>query len=181
MTLLLLGLFLVAVLLSMPLAFAFGFASLTAVLLLGPTTFAGIAHAAPGSELPLFAGAASKVLLAFQPPEELRELIRSARRRRGRGAGPVADLEGELERIRRQGSAFTAGEVVPDAWAVAVPLFDGLNRLAGGLSMAGPVRRLTSRDVEPVARRLIAAAEEISGALGASAPGTHGGDRRGRR
>ncbi len=121
----------------------------------------------PGTELPLYAGAASKVLLAFLSDAERENVERAARRAR-RGLRPPPTLAEELERIRKQGYAFTKGEVVADAWALSVPVFDGFGRVAGGLSIAGPGYRLDPERVEPRARRLMAAAEEIGLALGAA-------------
>ncbi|MBI4587445.1 MAG: IclR family transcriptional regulator [Candidatus Rokubacteria bacterium] len=121
----------------------------------------------PGTELPLYKGAASKVLLAFLSEAELQGVIRGVVRARGRGGRPPAGLHDELERIRKRGYAFTSGEVVADAWAVSVPVFDSFGRIAAGVSVAGPVHRLVSEQVEPLARRLMAGAEEISLALGA--------------
>jgi IclR family acetate operon transcriptional repressor len=124
----------------------------------------------PGTEMPVFAGAASKVLLAFLGEAELERVIREARQARPGTRRPAAGFFQELERIRKRGWAFTGGEVVPDAWAISVPVFDGFGRVAAGLSIAGPVHRLDDAKIEPLARRLVSAAEEIGLALGAGAP-----------
>lgn len=123
----------------------------------------------PGMELPIFEGAASKVLLAFLSEIELDNVIHAARRARPGLRRLPPGFHQELERIRKRGWAFTGGEVVPDAWAVSVPLFDGFGRVAGGLSIAGPMHRLDDGKIEPLARRLMGAAEEIGLALGVGA------------
>lgn len=122
---------------------------------------------AAGTELPLYAGAASKVLLAHLRPSELHDLIARVPPARA-GGRSVQQIETDLEEIRRRGYAFTSGEVVRDAWALSVPLFDAFARIAGGLSVSGPVHRLGTTAVETLARPLIAAASDISAALGAA-------------
>lgn len=122
----------------------------------------------PGTEMPLYEGAASKVLLAFLSEREMENVHRAARQRR-RGVRRPPNLAQQIEEIRKCGYGFTSGEVVSDAWAVSAPVFDGFGHVAGGLSVAGPVHRLHNQ-VDQVARRVIAAAEQIGLALGGARP-----------
>jgi len=117
----------------------------------------------PGTELALFQGSVAKAQLAFLGEAELGDVIRA----RPGLERPAPAFDKELERIRKQGWAFSAGEVVPGAWAVAVPVFDGFGRVTGGLAIAGPTQRLDEAKIETLARRLMSAAEEIALALGA--------------
>jgi DNA-binding IclR family transcriptional regulator len=121
----------------------------------------------PGTEMPFYAGAASRVILAFLSRDELKAAEHAARRAHPRLRRPPR-LDDELEHIRKRGYAFTKGTVVPEAWAISAPLVDGFGRAVGSLSVAGPVYRLNAERIEPLARRVIAAAEEIAATLGPS-------------
>ena len=90
----------------------------------------------PGQRLPLHAGAASKVLLAYLPKGELQALI----------GGPLAGYTGrtirdprrllvELARVRRQGWAHDKGEYAPSIQAFAAPIPDRSGKVIAALSV----------------------------------------------
>jgi DNA-binding IclR family transcriptional regulator len=112
----------------------------------------------PGAMTPLYAGAMSRVLLAFAPPEIVEEVI-------GQGLDPITPdtpsqeaLRTSLDEIRSAGIAVSEGELVTGAVAMAVPIFreDGI---VGALGLTGPDARcgLTWRSR---ARRLLQDAAE---------------------
>jgi len=109
-----------------------------------------------GEIIPLNQGASGHVLRAFSGAE-----------------GRKFDL------IRRQGFAVTAGEVTPDAAAIAAPVFGAGNELIGALTVSGPKTRLNQiaiRRIEPMVRSV---ALSISERLGSSAaPGAQDGSAR---
>jgi DNA-binding IclR family transcriptional regulator len=123
----------------------------------------------PGALTPLYAGAMSRALLAFAPPEILEEVI-------GQGLEPITPdtpsedaLREGLEEIRADGIAVSEGELIAGGVAMAVPIFreDGI---VAALGLTGPEARcgLTWRSG---ARRLLRdAAEVLMAALAEGAP-----------
>jgi DNA-binding IclR family transcriptional regulator len=94
----------------------------------------------PGAMSPLYAGAMSRVLLAFAPPEIVDEVI-------GQGLEPLTPstpseetLRQGLAGIRADGLAISDGELIPGTVAAAVPIFreDGI---VGALAVVGPEAR----------------------------------------
>ena len=85
---------------------------------------------------PMHRGASGKILAAFLEPAERARLI---------GAVGAPGLEAELDEVRREGTAVTVSELDEGAAAVAAPILDRRGRLAAGLSVAGPIERITPR------------------------------------
>lgn len=99
---------------------------------------------------PLELGASGKILLAFaEDYVRLRGL--SAAAKRGGARFDRAALEGDLEKIRRDGYAHTSGELDEGAVAYAVPVRNNEGRLLAGLTVAGPSARMETlaEDVVP--------------------------------
>jgi DNA-binding IclR family transcriptional regulator len=121
-----------------------------------------------GRRTPLHCVANGKVLVAFAgadpgpgPFERFtRRTITSAR-----------GLEAEAEKIRGQGYATNEGEIEEGLHAVAAPVFDAFDRCRAALSVSAPEFRLPSRRLPEVAGRCVAAARELSRALGANRHG----------
>jgi DNA-binding IclR family transcriptional regulator len=84
---------------------------------------------------PMHRGASGKILAAYLEPAERDRLLQA-----------VGDLRlgRELDRIRRAGFAFTNAELDAGAAALAAPILDRRGRIAAGLSIAGPVDRVTA-------------------------------------
>jgi DNA-binding IclR family transcriptional regulator len=115
-----------------------------------------------GDRVRLSAGATSKVFLAYMSPEELSVALRDG--------PPELDawrdtLPKELARIRRQGWASSAGERIPGASAICVPLFGFSGRHEHCLTIVGPSARIANR-LEEFRDLLLAAGEAISIRLG---------------
>ncbi|MGH2955045.1 MAG: IclR family transcriptional regulator [Solirubrobacterales bacterium] len=96
----------------------------------------------PGTRVrPLHAGAPSKVLLAQMSSEEIASVI-------GRGLDPVGPatitrptrLRREVAAIRRRGWAFSRQEIVPETWALAVPV-RGSGSTPCALGISAPLAR----------------------------------------
>ncbi|WP_376797043.1 IclR family transcriptional regulator [Thermogemmatispora sp.] len=101
-----------------------------------------------GAPLPLHRGAAGKVLLAWLPGEERLALARASHERfdgqlaaRGLSWDEGAFL-GELERVRRQGWAYSEGERVVGVAGLAAPIFDSGGQVAAALTLVAPAARL---------------------------------------
>jgi DNA-binding IclR family transcriptional regulator len=74
-------------------------------------------------------------------------------------------LRENLATIRRQGWAYTLGELTPGVAAVAVPLLDSNGTLVAALSIAGPVSRFSEDKLTMLRSATERAAEDISGQL----------------
>ena len=109
------------------------------------------------------ATAAGKVLLAFGggtlPPGPLRAYT-------GRTVTDREALSAELERVRRRGWAQAVGEREPDLSALAAPAFGAGGELAAIVGLQGPSSRLDAAALRAAREPLLAAARELSRALG---------------
>jgi IclR family transcriptional regulator, acetate operon repressor len=123
----------------------------------------------PGAMQPLYAGAMSRVLLAYAPPEILDEVI-------AQGIQPVtdrtpaeADLRAGLAEIVASGIALSEGEFVAGSVAMAVPILrqDGI---VAALAVAGPESRCGLAWRSRVRRLLPSAAEAIMASLAEDRP-----------
>lgn len=101
-----------------------------------------------GKRYPLWCGAQGKVILANMEESEIGEVINNLIKS---GISVLASgqrvdvniLLKELGEIRKQGFALSVGERVIEATAVAGPIFDSDNRIAGAISVGGPLQRFT--------------------------------------
>jgi DNA-binding IclR family transcriptional regulator len=118
----------------------------------------------PGGMSPLYAGALSRVLLAFAPDEVLDEVL-------AQGVEPVtpdtqseADLRSGLAEVRSTQLAVSEGELIPGSVTVAVPVFreDGI---VGALAITGPEARCGLSWRQRVRRLLPDAAQTLMASL----------------
>lgn len=119
-----------------------------------------------GRPFPLHAGASSKAILAFAPPE-LREHVLAGPLERLTPLTPTgrSELEAELARIRESGTAVSHGERQRGAGSVAAPVIGGDGYAVGSISVCGPVDRFDEETVERMRPLVRNAACEISGIL----------------
>lgn len=121
-----------------------------------------------GKRLPLYAGSAGKVFLAFIPPEQ-RDAILKATPPRPLTPTTIVDreaLQAELNRTRARGYAVSYGEWVSDAAGVAAPIFDQRGQIAATLTISGPGSRFTAEAVEGFIADVTRVAGHISHELG---------------
>jgi DNA-binding IclR family transcriptional regulator len=93
----------------------------------------------PGSVAPLHAGASGKVLLAFRPEEEIRELVEKGRLVSVTPKTIIhkSRLMLRLTQIRRNGYDYSEGELVLGTWALAFPVLDPSGYACASLTLAG--------------------------------------------
>ena len=121
-----------------------------------------------GQRMPVHVGAGGKVLLAFGP-KEVRDRGLNSRRPKKENPAAVTNpskLAGELDQIRAQGYAYSLGERVADAGAVAAPIFGLENRFLGALGIAGPIHRFTPESLPGKIELVMRAAAELTWKLG---------------
>lgn len=124
-------------------------------------------HGEVGHRRPLYAGASSKLLLAFAPPELL-EAVLASERTRFTPQTPVtkAALLREIREVRECGHAVSVGERTSGTAAIAVPIRDGQGEVIAALSISAPASRLTADHLRPCLQALEQQAAEASRRLG---------------
>lgn len=123
-----------------------------------------------GQRMPLHAGAAGKVLLAFGPDEVVERLFAQETLPR-LTPNTVTDgdkLKKQIVQIRTQGYAVSTAERDSDAASLAAPVFNADNLLTAAMSIAGPLSRLTKQAMKKHRPKVVEAAQRLSTLLGAS-------------
>jgi DNA-binding IclR family transcriptional regulator len=121
-----------------------------------------------GRRLPLYAGSAGKVLLAFLPSYKQEEIIRKTEFKPFT-ENTIIDpqiLREDLKVIQNRGYAFSNGEWVADASGVAAPIFDHKGAVVAALTISGPSNRFTASVVQTHIKNVLTSAEQISLELG---------------
>jgi DNA-binding IclR family transcriptional regulator len=114
---------------------------------------------ASGVEIPLYAGAGGKAILAHCPPGELDKLALeplTERTQTNRDA-----LANDLQSIRERGWATGNGERIPDAFGVSAPYFIN-GAIAGSITATVSRLRLPDLDVEALAHLVQRAAQRLT-------------------
>jgi len=122
-----------------------------------------------GQHLNLHAGASSKVLWAFLPPDQIEDILMHIELK------PLCTntitekplLLQELQAIRQRGYSTSFEETDPGAMGVAAPVYDHTGSPVAGIGIAGPVTRIPPEKVEQLAPHVLSASRELSTRLGA--------------
>lgn len=125
-----------------------------------------------GQRRPLFAGAASKVILAHLPPHRLRALF-ARHRVTIAGAGLGADWDAfrtQLRQIREVGHCVTIGEFQPGVLGIAAPLFNAEGGVLGSIGIATEAGRVPPAARAVLAEKVMAAAREACAQIAADQP-----------
>ena len=120
-----------------------------------------------GRRCPLYAGASGHALLAFFSTAQLNSYLATT------PLEPLTDrtitsrdtLIRELERVRRNGFAVSAGERDPWAAAIAAPVFHG-DVLVAAISVCGPLSRFTEEQTHDYGEMVRLAARQLSEQIG---------------
>ena len=123
-----------------------------------------------GLRLPLYAGSAGKVILAFLPEDQQEKILTSV------SLEPftrytITDqhiLRDEIIKVRKNGFAYSHGEWIKDASGVAAPIFGPDQVVIGAITISGPTQRFTREVIEKYGREAVSAALEISEQAGFS-------------
>jgi DNA-binding IclR family transcriptional regulator len=97
-----------------------------------------------GDQLPLWAGASSKVLLRDATPSMLERVASMS----PLGADMLERLRSGVERASEQGYAISHGEREVGVSAVAVPVLSRTGRVGSSLTISGPTARFTDDRIE---------------------------------
>lgn len=121
-----------------------------------------------GRRIPLYAGSAGKVFLAFMSDDRRKKVMDQME------LTPITDqtiihkkhLAAQLAIIRNEGYAVSQGEWVRDASGVAAPIFDQQGRITASLTISGPTQRFSDAVIAEMAILVKEGADEISAELG---------------
>jgi DNA-binding IclR family transcriptional regulator len=115
----------------------------------------GLRNTVPlGSRLPLTAGSAAQVLLAWENTDRLH-----------RGTAAAVFTVQALARVRRQGWAMSVAEREPGVASVSAPVRSASGRVIAAVSVSGPIERLTRNPGRLHAHAVVAAGDAISRAV----------------
>jgi IclR family transcriptional regulator, KDG regulon repressor len=123
-----------------------------------------------GRRLPLYAGSAGKVFLAFLPETRCMEILNATELQplTERTFTDRAILLEELDHIRQQGYAVSYGEWILEASGVAAPIFDSTGQVIAALTISGPTQRFSEATVNRYAAEIQHVAAQISREMGFS-------------
>ena len=120
-----------------------------------------------GDRSPLHATSIGKVLLAYQDYRYIEKMVSNGLARYAENTKTDPDeLRRELQLIRSQGYAFDDHEFSDSMRCVAVPVFAGGGRLAGGISISGPDFRFTHEKLQELKEPLMEGGNHLSRHLG---------------
>ena len=113
---------------------------------------AGLRDTVPvGTRLPMSAGSAARVLLAYSDAATQRAVLPSAK-----------FTERTLAEVRRRGWAQSAAERQPGVASVSAPVRDPKGAVVAAVSVSGPIDRMGRRPGERWAEDLLAAAADLT-------------------
>lgn len=112
-----------------------------------------------GAELPLTAGSAAQVLLAWEDPTAVATLLARAR------FSPAM-----LTTVRRRGWAASVAEREQGVASVSAPVFGATGAVVAAVSVSGPIDRLTRQPGRLHASEVVAAGRALSRAIGWQQP-----------
>jgi DNA-binding IclR family transcriptional regulator len=112
-----------------------------------------------GDEMPLWAGASSKILLAGASPDFLARVAAAA----PTGSTDVATLTAQVQAAAADGCAVSHGERESGVSAVSVPLYRQAGSVVAALSLSGATQRFTPDRVDAFVEALTGAATAMAG------------------
>lgn len=117
-----------------------------------------------GARRPMHCTALGKAILAYLPPAQQRKIMANVHFERltPQTICTVDGLNEELLKVHRRGFALDDEEAVAGARCIAVPVLNRDHKVIAGISVSGPVVRVTKRHVQEFAAKLRAAADAIA-------------------
>jgi len=121
-----------------------------------------------GRRIPLYAGSAGKLFLAYLPEARREEILKRVKLvpMTEKTITDLEELRQNIGKIKKQGFAFSRGEWILEAAGVAAPVFDQRGQITAALTISGPAQRFTNEKVIELAHLVKAGATEISTELG---------------
>ena len=122
-----------------------------------------------GAELPLYASALGKAMLAYSPEHAIADLLAEPLPRLTSRTLTPAALRDELAEVRERGYARERDEAILGESSIAAPIFDHSGHAVGAIGIVGDTERIMPRGpAKQLASAAIEAARGVSRELGAS-------------
>ena len=127
-----------------------------------------------GQTRPLFQGAASKIILPYLRPYQLRSLYtKHAKTIATSGLGSDwASFRDHLAKIRRAGVVITVGEFNPGVVGISAPIFNRSGQILGSIGVAGCESKFKRGELDRISALVKTAAEAVSERLGVVSVGS---------
>lgn len=121
-----------------------------------------------GRRSPVHCTSQGKVLLAFQPPSAVDDLLRSYRftAHTPNTIRSLTRFRAELAKVRNYGFALDDEEFEAGLRCVAAPVRDHRGEVNAAISIAGPTFRVTAQRMPELIRTVVNTAADLSAALG---------------
>lgn len=123
-------------------------------------------HFSVGMVMPLHAGSAGKVFLAFDPGAWNDALTHGLRPSETNRAVDVRALEQDLAAVRDQGYAITYEERDAGAGSMSAPVYDSDGTVRAAVGVGAPIQRFDEAAAERMAPLVVEAGRQISELLG---------------
>jgi DNA-binding IclR family transcriptional regulator len=121
-----------------------------------------------GKEMPFHSAASAKILLAYQPSEDIKRIIneKTLPKYTSRTIVDPKKLEEHLSGIRHKGFSICNEELEEGIKAISAPV-KNINREAiASITITGLSRRISSSNIKKFINILVDSAQELSGMLG---------------
>ena len=127
-----------------------------------------------GQTRPLFQGAASKIILPYLRPYQLRSLYaKHGKTIATSGLGSDWDsFRANLARIRRDGVVVSVGEFNPGVIGISAPVFNRSGQILGSIGIAGDESKFDRAALERIAALVKNAAQEVTERISVVSLGT---------
>ncbi|MEY9970822.1 DNA-binding IclR family transcriptional regulator [Lysinibacillus sp. RC46] len=116
-----------------------------------------------GERKPAHLGASGKVLLAFLEESEQMRILKEVQLEEDIDIKKVLN---DLQQIRKDGYAFTQGERIVGTYAIAAPILGINGTIIAGLTIAGPLQRISEEKAAFLKIKCIESARMISKYVG---------------
>jgi DNA-binding IclR family transcriptional regulator len=124
------------------------------------------------SWIPVYAGATGLAILAFLPNSQIQAVIRSTglRALTDKTITSPDSLIKELRATRNRGYAISRGQRMPDAGAIAAPVFSSFGNVVGDIVITLPKQRLDTAREKSLAQKVVKCAAALTADLGGIRP-----------
>lgn len=121
-----------------------------------------------GQRRPLFQGAASKIILPYLRPHQLRSLYaKHAKTIATSGLGSDwASFRAILAKIRRDGYLLTIGEFNPGVIGISAPIFNRSRDILGSIGITGAEAKFNRKELDRIAALVVKAANQVTERIG---------------
>lgn len=116
-----------------------------------------------GERKSAYIGASGKVMLAFLSDEEKVKVYKEVQ---DLNVVDMKRFKEELQAIKTAGYAFTQGERIVGTYAIAAPILGPNGNLIAGITLAGPIQRLSEERSAQLKAQCVQTAKKISTFLG---------------